>query len=92
MGSESASGSNLNLPATAEPLLYEASEDKDEDDDDDGSEMIIGNLFPYGLGVAEVGVLVMSMGRMGRSRKAVAKMTIFIFPIMMTPTACLTLK
>jgi len=55
MGSESASGSYLNLLAAAKPPQYEASEDKDEDDDDDGSEMIIGNLFPQGPGVAETG-------------------------------------
>ena len=50
MGSESASGSNLNLPAE-EPPLSVVSEDEDEDDNDDGSEMIIGNLFPHGPGV-----------------------------------------
>ncbi len=48
MGSASASGSSLNLPAANEPPLSKVSEDEDEDDDDDGSEMIIGNLFPHG--------------------------------------------
>jgi len=55
IGSASASGSNLNLPAAAKPPLSKVSEDEDEDDDDDGSEMIIGNLFPQGPGVAETG-------------------------------------
>jgi len=54
MGSESASGSNLNLPAE-EPPLSVMSEDEDKDDNDDGSEMIIGNLFPHGPGVGEAG-------------------------------------
>ncbi len=84
--------SMMGSPATAKPPLYKASEDKDEEFDDDGSEMIIGNLFPHGPGVVEAGMLVMSMGRIGRSRKAVEKMTILIFPIMMMPTACLTMK
>ena len=52
-GSASASGSNLNLPAAAEPPLSKASEDEDKDDNVDGSEMIIGNLFPHGPGVGE---------------------------------------
>ena len=94
MGSERAIGSILNIPAAAQPPRNEASEDEDEDDHDDVSEIIIGNLFPpNGPGVADAGggVLVMSMGRMGR-RKAVGTTMILIFPTPMTPTACLTLK
>ena len=91
MGSASANGSSLNLPAANKPPLSKVSEDEDKDDNVDGSEMIIRNLFPHGPGVGG-GVLVMSMGRMGRSRKAVVKMTILIFPRTMKPTACLMLK
>ncbi len=95
MGSESASGSYLNLLAAAKPPQYEASEDKDEDeDDDDVSAIIIGNLFPPNdPGVAEAGGggVGDGMGRMGR-RKAMGTAMILIFPTPMMPTACLTLK
>ena len=51
MGSASANGSSLNLPAANKPPLSKVSEDEDKDDNVDGSEMIIRNLFPHGPGV-----------------------------------------
>jgi len=80
MGSESASGSNLNLPTAAKPPLYEASEDKDEEFDDDGSEMIIGNLFPHGPGVAEAGDVGDEHGEDGEEQEGSGKDDDLDFP------------
>ena len=88
MGSASANGSSLNLPAANKPPLSKVSEDEDKDDNVDGSEMIIRNLFPHGPGVegGDCG------GDEYGGGKVVGKTMILIFPTPMTPTACLTLK